>query len=667
MIRSLFLIFVLAGIAAPAAAAGEPILTVPFLPQTEALCGGAATAMVYRFWGDRHADVQQFAPLVDRRAGGIRDVTLVAAIRAQGWHAEPRAGSLDLLRATLANGRPPILLIEDRPSRYHFVVGVGLTDRDVVVHDPTWGPARRLPIARFTRAWNAAGWWMLIITPQAAPRELATPITPPTVVAASTSVCDRLLDGALDDIERKGLAAADAALAPVLEQCPASAGPLRELGGVRLAQRRYADAAMLSRQALQLAADDGYARDVLASSLFLQNDVTGAVREWNLVGKPKLDRVDIVGLTRARYALIARITGLQPNTLLTPAQFSLATRALEQLPDRVASNVTLRPDGDGFATATAAIQETSRLPRGAVEWAAAGIQTAVNRELVTMLAGWSGQGELWSASWRWWENRPRVAASFAAPLTGRWPGVWRVEAAWERQHYAAATTRLREERRTGVVSVRNWFRPNTRYELRTGLDAWNSNRHAIVAGGTLEQRLFGERISIVGAADRWFTMGDAAAFSNASALVTVRSRRDTRGIVLTGLVRADAASAAAPLALWSGAGEGRGRPGLLRAHRMLDEGVIDAPVFGRRSASTNIELQRWSLMPLVAIGVAGFLDAAIAADRLVGTERDPFLLDAGIGLRARMPGRPGTFRIDYAHGIRDGAHRISAGWDVGAR
>ena len=47
-------------------------LNVPFLPQTPALCGGAAVAMVFRYYGDRHADVQQFAPLVDRRAGRHR-------------------------------------------------------------------------------------------------------------------------------------------------------------------------------------------------------------------------------------------------------------------------------------------------------------------------------------------------------------------------------------------------------------------------------------------------------------------------------------------------------------------------------------------------------------------------------------------------------------------
>ena len=58
-------------VAALSLAAPVPAIDVPFLPQTEALCGGAAAAMVFRYWGDAHADVQEFAPLVDRRAGGI--------------------------------------------------------------------------------------------------------------------------------------------------------------------------------------------------------------------------------------------------------------------------------------------------------------------------------------------------------------------------------------------------------------------------------------------------------------------------------------------------------------------------------------------------------------------------------------------------------------------
>ena len=62
----------------PAPLAAEPAiaLDVPYLPQTEAMCGGAAAAMVLRYWGDAHAGEQQFDALFDRRAGGIATTTL---------------------------------------------------------------------------------------------------------------------------------------------------------------------------------------------------------------------------------------------------------------------------------------------------------------------------------------------------------------------------------------------------------------------------------------------------------------------------------------------------------------------------------------------------------------------------------------------------------------
>ena len=44
-------------------------LAVPFLPQTEDLCGGAAAAMVMRYWGAADAYPDAFQPLVDKSAG----------------------------------------------------------------------------------------------------------------------------------------------------------------------------------------------------------------------------------------------------------------------------------------------------------------------------------------------------------------------------------------------------------------------------------------------------------------------------------------------------------------------------------------------------------------------------------------------------------------------
>src|SRR5947208_7205383 len=138
-------------------------IDVPYLPQTDALCGGAAVAMVFRYWGDSHADVQQFATLVDERRTGIATDALVDAVTQRGWRAVRLSGSIDGLREQLKGGRPVIVLIEDRSSRYHFVVVTGADDHHVIVHDPAWGPSRRIPIGRMLRAWAPTGFWSLII------------------------------------------------------------------------------------------------------------------------------------------------------------------------------------------------------------------------------------------------------------------------------------------------------------------------------------------------------------------------------------------------------------------------------------------------------------------------------------------------------------------------
>src|SRR5262245_48549358 len=86
-------------------------LTVPFLPQTEALCGGAAAAMVLRYWGEAHASVDEFAKLVDHRAGGIADDVLVKAVADRGWKATAFAGSVERLRSEIEQQHPLIILI----------------------------------------------------------------------------------------------------------------------------------------------------------------------------------------------------------------------------------------------------------------------------------------------------------------------------------------------------------------------------------------------------------------------------------------------------------------------------------------------------------------------------------------------------------------------------
>src|SRR4029077_8041859 len=105
----------------------------------------------------------------------------------------------------------------------------------------------------------------------------------------------------------------------------------------------------------------------------------------------------------------------------------------------------------------------------------------------------------------------------------------------------------------------------------------------------------------------------------ASIHATASSSVEPRAFRLIADVGSDYASAQAPVAIWSGAGEGRARPGLLRAHPLLDSGVIDGPVFGRQVQSSTFEMQRWFKRPAIPrVGIAVFADAALATNRLAG-------------------------------------------------
>ena len=65
------------------------LLDVPYLPQSEALCGGAAVAMVMRYWGATGIYAESFASLVDPRAKGIRGADLITSLTGRGWTARP--------------------------------------------------------------------------------------------------------------------------------------------------------------------------------------------------------------------------------------------------------------------------------------------------------------------------------------------------------------------------------------------------------------------------------------------------------------------------------------------------------------------------------------------------------------------------------------------------
>ena len=170
--------------------------------------------------------------------------------------------------------------------------------------------------------------------------------------------------------------------------------------------------------------------------------------------------------------------------------------------------------------------------------------------------------------------------------------------------------------------------------------------------------MFGDHAAVRAEGSIW--PAASGAFSAADIRAAWRAG-DRRTIALEGRGGFAAASVRAPLDLWPGAGTGHARTAWLRAHPLLDDGIVAGPVFGREVADASVEATRtiWS-GGLFALDAAAFVDAARAWKTLGGDER--IHVDVGGGVRLRPLGGVGAVTVNFARGLRDGSTAISAGW-----
>jgi hypothetical protein len=657
--------------AASLCTAADATLDVPFVPQGEDLCGGAAAAMVLRYWGARGINAEAFSGLVDRAAGGIRRASLVSDLRGRGWTALDGSGDFASLGRELARGRPVIALIEVRPSRFHYVVVIGATPDHVVLHDPARGPSRAVSTQAFESAWAKSAHWMLLLLPTSAP---GAPSDPNASSASSDSHAASANAGARCDVDAAVQLANDgnytgarAALEHATAACGEDAAPWRELAGVDALDANWDAAAAHARRAVEIDPRDTHAWRILATAEYLRHHDVAALDAWNRAGEPTIDLVNVTGLHDTRYAIVADAMGVAPGQTLTPAALRLAERRAREVPAVAIARVTFHPVENGRAQLDAAIVERDRAPAAYPAWIGLGAGAAVNREAVVSFANPSGGGDLITATWRWWSKRPLIAASYAAPAPrGLGGGTWTVEASRETQTFAPGT--LDETRTRAAFGISRWMTTRTRLEGTVGIESWSDRGRTPSLSGGIEFGPVADRLSFDVHATVWTR---ASSFAAARGAVHWRSSTSTTGFVWLAGSGYQLATTDAPAFVWPGADTGHARDVLLRAHPLLDDGVIVAPapalrspvaVFGRRLAFANVELQRWHSVRTwpVRIAPAAFIDTA-RATRGFGGVSVPAQVDAGAGLRVSLFGL-GVLRVDAAHGLRDGSNAVSVGF-----
>ena len=643
----------------PAAAEGEPltILDVPFIAQSELLCGGAAAAMVMRYWGERGIDAEAFTALIDRKKGGIPTGALASDIRARRWQAVDASGTAETLSRELQQKRPVIVLLEERRGTFHYVVVVARSADGVVFHDPARTPFRVASAAEFDRRWSASGHWMLVVTPatpdlrqpsDSAPADVV--VDPALSAAGEAPTCDRLVADGVRQAQAGDLASAERSLASAMT-CPGAA-PFRELAGLRVLQRRWPEATDLAAAAVKRDPSDAYSWKLLATARFVNDDRLNALDAWNRVGEPRIDVIRLDGLTRTRFAVVQRLIGLQSGEVLNRDSLLQARRRLGELPSAAGGALDFQPVPSGLAEVRGVIAERPLFPRGPFDLGVLSLATIVTRQFSASLSSPTGGGERLSVDWRFWPHRPLYQLSFAAPAP--WGGVWAVTGSRERQPFTAVFASSLHD--SAQLAIADWRTGAARWEFSAGADRWNDSRTLATASAGIRLIAAGERVDARIRMRSWFSTGGS--FQSGQALVTARSSSQAMGTVVVGAGGVSAVTASAPGDLWFAGDTGRARSLLLRAHPILSEGArFRTERLGRLLGNGSVELQRWWKVGPFRAGGATFADVARTARRMVGGAVAD--VDVGVGFRGVFPGKTAGLRIDVAKGLRDGATAFS--------
>ena len=643
---------------ATTATAGPPaVLPVPFVAQSELLCGGAAIAMLERWWGRRGVYAEEFARLVHPGSRGILTTDLVIATRSRGWQTQVVRGTAELVQQSLQDSVPVVALIEVAPNRYHYVVIVGWNDVQVVFHDPAVRPFATLATGVFLRRWRGGDQWALLVRPS--PTTVITAAQSPDTRApapADSLPCRPWLDEAVDAAANNHLEDAERLLATAASACPAEPMVLRELAGVRFRQGRLAEARRLASEYLRRAPGDALGWQLLASSRYLTGDEDGALEAWQRIGRPPVDLVRIDGSHRVRFRVIADAIAVPSGTVLTKSQLALAKRRIVDIPALAQATVSYAAVPGGAVEVRATVVERPVLGAVPPLLVAGAVRAAFFHEVGLTLASPLGAGEQWTAQWRWEAADPRWVIRLDIPVQLSGPGIVRVEGNWEEYRFAAgapAPSVFLAQRRATSLGYRRWLRGNVEGLTGARFERWSAEGDFLVLslGGALHG--WQDRLLLIAQGERAAALTNQQPYARAQLGAAWASPASLSAVTWSARVGTDWISANGPRGLWPMAGGNLGRAIPLRAHPLIVDGFLATARTGQTIIHGGVAADRHlaTIGPLTL--AAGLLldgaDVMVTAGNSVQHQR---FLDGGAGLSVGLTSRPSmSIRIDLARSL----------------
>jgi tetratricopeptide (TPR) repeat protein len=636
-------------------------LPVPFIPQQKDTCGAASLAMVLRYWEDdaSHDDVAR--ALLVPELHGIAGSRLAEFARGRGMEAVAYRGDMANLREFVGQGRPLIVAWAMGRGRYHNVVVVGFDDarRAVLVNDPAAGPGRAVREGTFEKRWAGAGYWTLLLA-----RDKAVVVPK------------------YEDLVSRGVAAgrvgqyaeAEQALQRAIALDPSRPEARVELAGLRFLEKKYEDAVVGFSSAL-VYRPDPYAREMLAASLHLAGRTEDALKEWNRLGQPRLDAVEVNGLVHTRDRVVRRELTVFPEGVLDLGQYRKTRLRLEEL--GIFDRIALRPLPKELGRMDLEVDLAERHGFGSLlEVGARSVVYAIRRKVVLRYYNLAGEGINLAVDYKWEKTQPHLKGSIEWPRPLGLPANLRVEGLRARPTYDLGETftmrtrgadlSLRRVVGPGTVAQAGWrirdrtfsvARPDTPegvlsgYQL--GLDHRIVDRRRYRLDVSL--RLF-QSLAALGA-DVAYPLGQAALRYHGF-LSLPESKPMPRSAVAAQLIVGRGGSGT-PLDEMFTPGAAGEMDYPLRAHRYKTGGVLGAAPIGQGLSLLNLELrQRIVDRKRFALGAVAFYDGAHVTASAQGG--DQTLHDVGVGLR--LAARGVILRLDYGHSLSgDGKNAWTAG------
>jgi predicted double-glycine peptidase len=626
---------------------------VPYVSQSLLLCGGAAVAMVERWWGRRGVFAEEFAHLVRRDEGGIRTTDLAREAQSRGWSVQPARESAAAIQQSLADSVPVIALIRVGRRRYHYVVIVGWAGGRVTYHDPAIAPFASVDTAEFLQRWNGAQRWAVMVRPGAPPPSVAP--APRGVPAPHTFTdslpCRPWLDQAADAAAAGDLDRAAQRLATAATTCANEPLVTRELAGVRFRQRRHAEAAQLALEYTTRVPGDSLGWQLLASSRYLAGDPSGALDGWNHVGRPVVDLIRIDALRRTRFRDVMQLSGIGPGSTLTAPRLALARRRLTDGPTLGAPRVTYTPVTGGVVELRVAANEKPLLDAVPQLLLNTSVDAIFRRDVHLSFAAPLRLGELWTVQWRWQPSDPRVALRVAIPARVGIPVVAQMEQAWETYRFSGALAE--QGRNAATVQVTTWLHSSLEALAGVRLERWSALGDFAALRAGLGLHAADDRLTLLAEGDQAVPRGSGESYGQLRTRAVYAAPLDRWRTRWTMRLGVDVASAYTPIGVQPLAGGDLARAIPLRAHPFIVQGRLPASRIARTIAHGGIAGDRaLTVRGPIRLGAGVFVDGARVGPNALGTRGSQLYLDAGAGLQIGLTGTQwAALRIDVARGL----------------